>query len=96
MKTSEIIKRVVDIFEDFPEIHSAILFGSVAKGIEYPGSDLDIAVVGKFDYFALDERIKNEIDTLRTIEIVEYDDVVNERFKEEIDRYGKVIYAKAG
>lgn len=95
MKTDEIINAVVGIARDFHGIKRVIVFGSAARGDEGRGSDLDVAVEGEFDYYQLDERIKGEIDTLRTIDIVEYDEVKSRRFKEEIDRYGRVVYSKA-
>ena len=96
MTTSEILESLLEIISEYSSISRVVLFGSVARGNESRGSDIDIAISGEFDYFELDERIKNDIDTLRSIDIVEYDEIKSRRFREEIDRYGKVIYAKAG
>jgi predicted nucleotidyltransferase len=40
-----------------PGLELAIVFGSTARGMERPGSDLDVAVLGKMDRFELAGRL---------------------------------------
>ena len=42
-KTLELVNRV---FERYPEVERAVLFGSRAKGTFKPGSDIDLALSG--------------------------------------------------
>ena len=67
------------------------LFGSFATGTAAPTSDIDFVVYGCKDILNLEEQISN-IDTLRKIDIFEYESIKNEFLKEDIGKYGKQIY----
>lgn len=67
------------------------LFGSYAKGTERNGSDIDVVVKGVKNYKKLTDDIDN-IRTLETINIFNYDKISNEFLLEDIDKYGKIIY----
>ena len=67
------------------------LFGSFATGTATPTSDIDFVVYGCKDILNLEEQISN-IDTLRKIDIFEYESIKNEFLKEDIGKYGKQIY----
>ena len=55
------VRQIADVLTRFPEVERAVLFGSRAKGIHRPGSDIDLALVGE----ALDWRTIGKIyDTL--------------------------------
>jgi hypothetical protein len=45
MKRDESIKRIIDYFRTREEVSALYLFGSVAKGVQHAGSDVDIAVL---------------------------------------------------
>lgn len=77
MDIQEIITQFLSIAKDFKGIKKIILFGSFAKNKPSRTSDIDIAISGDFDYYNLCERINNEIETLRSFDIVEYDHVTN-------------------
>ncbi|MEY8377332.1 nucleotidyltransferase domain-containing protein [Lachnospiraceae bacterium 56-18] len=67
------------------------LFGSFATGTATPTSDIDFVVYGCKDIFHLEEDIL-QIDTLRKIDIFDYDSINNEFLLEDIKKYGKQIY----
>lgn len=67
------------------------LFGSFATGTATPTSDIDFVVYGCKDILHLEEELEN-IDTLRKIDIFEYESINNKFLKEDIEKYGKQIY----
>lgn len=67
------------------------LFGSIATGTATPTSDIDFVVYGCQDILKLEEDLE-EIDTLRKIDIFDYDSIKNKFLLEHIQKYGKQIY----
>ena len=67
------------------------LFGPFATGTATPTSDIDFVVYGCKDIPHLEEELEN-IDTLRKIDIFEYESINNKFLKEDIEKYGKQIY----
>ena len=67
------------------------LFGSFATGTATPTSDIDFVVYGCKDLLKL-ERDLESIDTLRKIDIFDYDSIKNPFLLEDIEKYGKQIY----
>ena len=75
-------------------VKKVILFGSRAKGTNTDRSDVDIAVYGgDFDSFYWD--IREKAHSLLSFDIVDADRGISDDLKEEIERYGIVIYEKA-
>lgn len=86
-----IIRQVAEICKKHGVKH-LYLFGSYAKGTQTRYSDLDFAIKGfSGDYFELKDELDN-IRTLKTIDLVEYDKIASDLFKKEIDTYGRKIY----
>ena len=67
------------------------LFGSFATGTAAPTSDIDFVVYGCKDIQKLEEDLE-EIETLRKIDIFDFDSIRNEYLLEDIRKYGKQIY----
>lgn len=67
------------------------LFGSFATGTAAPTSDIDFVVYGCQDIIKLEKDLK-DIDTLRKIDIFEYEAIHNKFLLEDIKKYGKQIY----
>ncbi len=67
------------------------LFGSFATGTATATSDIDFVVYGCGDILQLEEELM-EIDTLRKIDIFEYESIHNDFLLEDIRKYGKQIY----
>lgn len=90
MPVSEVIDRVAAICKA-NGVERLDLFGSFATGTAAPTSDIDFVVYGCKDILGLEEAIL-EIDTLRKIDIFDYNSIHNEFLLEDIKKYGKQIY----
>lgn len=87
MTLDQIIERVKQIGEKC-HAEQVILFGSFAKGTATKYSDIDIAVSGVKDMELLRQDIE-EIETLRSFDIVDMETCRNELLLEEIKQYGR-------
>lgn len=90
MPIPELIDRVTEICKK-NGVKRLDLFGSFATGTATPTSDLDFVVYGCQDILKLEEDLE-EIDTLRKIDIFDYDSIKNKFLLEDIQKYGKQIY----
>lgn len=90
MAIDELIRQVTDICKENGVEHLS-LFGSFATGTASPASDIDFVVYGCKDLIKL-EMCLERIETLRKIDIIDYDDVYNDFLKEDIKAYGQKIY----
>lgn len=90
MSIQEIIDRVTAICKKNQVKHLA-LFGSFATGTATPTSDIDFVIYGCKDIMKLEQDMM-EIETLRKIDLFEYESIHNEYLLEDIEKYGKQIY----
>ena len=90
MPVSEVIDKVAAICKA-NGVKRLELFGSFATGTAAPTSDIDFVVYGCEDILRLEEALL-EIETLRKIDIFDYDSINNEFLLEDIKKYGKQIY----
>jgi predicted nucleotidyltransferase len=90
MPVSELIEKVADICKK-AGVKRLELFGSFATGTAVPASDIDFVVYGCEDILSLEDAL-SEIDTLRKIDIFDYESINNELLLEDIKKYGKQIY----
>lgn len=67
------------------------LFGSYATGTATERSDIDFVVYGCKDLLKLEEELM-QIETLRKIDVFDFDTIRNEFLLEDIEKYGKQIY----
>lgn len=87
------VLREIESFARQHQIEKVILFGSRANGTYSKRSDIDIAVVGgDFDGFYWD--IRENVHSLLTFDIVEFDDTISDALKNEIERDGVLLYEK--
>ncbi|WP_157151134.1 nucleotidyltransferase domain-containing protein [Brachyspira sp. SAP_772] len=96
MLDEKIIKEIQNICLKYQNIEKVILFGSRAIDKEKYNSDIDLAIVGKFD-FLFCERLKEEFENIPTLlkfDIVDYNNITNGELINDINKYGKVIYSK--
>lgn len=91
MPVTELIDKVADICKK-NKVVRLDLFGSFATGTATPTSDIDFVVYGCKDVLELEEEINNSIDTLRKIDLFDYDSINNQFLLEDIKKYGKQIY----
>ena len=90
MPVSELIDKVTKICKK-NGVKRLDLFGSFATETATPVSDIDFVVYGCPDIMKLEEALE-EIDTLRKIDIFDFDSIHNEYLLEDIKKYGKQIY----
>ena len=90
MPISELIEQVTEICKK-NGVKRLDLFGSFATGTSTPTSDIDFVVYGCNNLIKLETDLE-QIETLRKIDIFDYDSIHNEFFREDIHKYGKPIY----
>ena len=90
MPVSELIDKVVEVCRRNGG-KRLDLFGSFATGTATPTSDIDFVVYGCGNVQQLEEEL-TEIETLRKIDIFDYDSIHNKYLLEDIKKYGKQIY----
>ena len=90
MPIPELIERVTEICRR-NGVRRLDLFGSFATGTALPTSDIDFVVYGFKDLSKLELDLE-EIDTLRKIDIFDFDSIRNEYLLEDIKKYGRQIY----
>lgn len=61
----ELKKMIAEAVKDLPEVEIAVLFGSIAKGIERADSDVDVFIVCTGDKSRLEEKLKDLISVIR-------------------------------
>jgi len=94
----ETIKKINAVFEKFPQIEKAILYGSRAKGNYKTGSDIDLTLVGNNLNLSVINKIELEIDDLLLpylFDISIYHQISNPELIEHINRIGKTFYRKS-
>lgn len=92
-----IITAIQDVFSRYPEVNSAVLYGSRAKENYRNGSDIDLVLKGEKLNLSLLQKIENELDELYLpykIDLSIYHQISNEDLLEHIERVGKVFYEK--
>lgn len=90
MPITDVIEKVTEICRKNGVEHLK-LFGSFATGSAGPTSDIDFVVYGCNDIPKL-ERALEDVETLRKIDVFEYESIHNEFLLEDIEKYGKQIY----
>ena len=90
MPISELIEQVTEICKK-NGVKRLDLFGSFATGTSTPTSDIDFVVYGCNNLIKLETDLE-QIETLRKIDIFDYDSIHNEFLREDIHKYGKKIY----
>jgi|ERR1039458_3614947 predicted nucleotidyltransferase len=86
------------IFESIPTIEKVILYGSRATGTYERGSDVDIAISGQKisedDISKINLLLEENKSNLLSYTAIHYETIKAVKLKEQIDKYGKVIYQK--
>ena len=85
-------------FKYFPKIEKAYIFGSRAMGNYKKGSDIDIAIMGKYINFEttarLHGKLNEELPIPYFVDVVNYNTIDAEELKQHILSEGKIIYEK--
>lgn len=92
------LNEIITLFQRYPAIEEAILFGSRAKGNYKKGSDVDIAVKGvAIDHAllaTLSFLLNEESATPYFYDIIHFDTISEKELLEHINRVGKKIYIR--
>mgnify|MGYP004478757481 CR=1 FL=1 len=89
----DIFNNILDTFKSIEEIERVILFGSRAKNTYKNTSDIDLAVkFKKIDKKLLLIRKLDEIKCILKFDVLNLDNISNEKLLENIKKEGKVIY----
>jgi predicted nucleotidyltransferase len=89
------IEHVYDQIRGFAKARGAkrvILFGSRARGDEFPRSDIDLAVCGCSDFDGFVEDLQERLRSLLQVDVVNLDEPVSKALLDDIRRDGKVLY----
>lgn len=89
-------QAIIAVFRLFPQIESALLYGSRALGRYREGSDIDISLVGDIDMMTLN-RISLQLDDLLLpyeIDLSVFRDIDNIDLINHIQRVGVKFYTK--
>ncbi len=89
------IDKIWQVFKQHPQIESAVLYGSRAKGNARPGSDIDLTLFGGSLSTQLLANIIDELDDLLLpymIDLSIFDNIQNAYLKMHIERVGKIFY----
>lgn len=92
------MELIINSLKQFPEIESAIVFGSRATGNFKPGSDIDIALQGnqikQFTYSKLSGILNDELSLPWHFDIIPFNAIQNDDLKDHINRVGIEFYKK--
>ena len=92
---AEAVSEIGGVLAAHPEVESAILYGSRAKGNYRPGSDIDLTLVGgRLDHHDL-LKIMGELDDLLlpyTIDLSIFHTIDHEGLRDHIQRVGQEFY----
>ena len=90
-----IIDEINNIFSEFLEVETAIIYGSRATGKYKPGSDIDLTCKGKNLNLQIINKLSLKLDDLflpYTFDLSVFDQIENEDLIEHINRAGRVFY----
>lgn len=96
---SSMFERIIGVLRDNPLIEEAILYGSRAKGVNKPGSDIDVVLKGKELTLQDLNRIRLALDDLLlpyTFDLSLFNHIDNEELLAHIGRVGKSIFRRQG
>lgn len=87
---------LVEAFSKYPEIETAILYGSRAKGNYTSRSDIDLVVKGVISRHIISKITLDleDSDILYSVDLQSYNELINRELIDHIDRVGIVIYKK--
>lgn len=92
-----IIDKLIAVFEQYPKVDKALVFGSRAKGNYRPDSDIDIAIKGQDlstdDIIAISVAFEEKGITHK-IDLINYHTIKEPELKGHIDRVGIEFYSR--
>jgi len=94
--TNDVVAQCQQVFKQFPEITSVIIYGSRVKGNYRPASDIDLTLKGQALSHDLLLQVEMALDDLflpYKIDLSIYHQLDNPELKEHIDRVGEIFYS---
>lgn len=91
------IQKILKVFESFPQIESALLYGSRAMGTYRDGSDIDLTLKGDPLDLKVLNRVSNALDDLLLpyqFDLSVYASLQNQDILDHIERVGVLFYSK--
>jgi uncharacterized protein len=89
------LAQITEVLARFPAVESALLFGSRAKGVHKPGSDIDLALIGSLLDWRMVGRIYDALDDLLLpygFSLIRQDVSTDQEIAGHIARVGLPIY----
>ena len=94
--TEGVIRQIISVFSQYPQISEAVLYGSRAKGNYHPGSDIDLSLKGAQLNLKILNQISNQLDNLLLpymFDLSIFQQIENPDLLAHIERVGQVIYS---
>jgi len=94
----ETLIRILSVFQTFPEIDQAILYGSRARGNYRSGSDIDLTFKGTELNLNVMNRVSMALEDLLlpyTFDLSIFHQISNPDLLEHIDRVGVLFYSRS-
>ncbi|WZL73666.1 nucleotidyltransferase domain-containing protein [Clostridiaceae bacterium 35-E11] len=92
------LKFIIEAVDKYSEIEEVVLFGSRAMGNYKKGSDVDLAIVGENIDRKILRRICDDLNEEYPLpyffDVVNYNEISNDKLKKHIDSVGKSIYKR--
>lgn len=89
-----IIDEIINISRKYKYINKVILFGSRARGDNWPKSDIDLAIYADDPIGEFIEDIEMNVHTLLEFDFSDMKPICDEFFVEQVTKEGRVIYEK--
>lgn len=92
-------KIITDILAKYPEVETAIIYASWAKGYYREGSDVDLTFKGEQLTYDIVKKIWGDLDDSSSpylFDLSIYHQLSNPNFVEHIDRVGQIFYQRQG
>ena len=92
----ELINKLVDIIISEVDVEKIAIFGSMARGDFTQSSDIDVALFGvdRGNIMLVRDRLNEELNTLRDIDLVVFEELKNDALKSKILKEGVVVYER--
>ncbi len=91
------IQKIQDVLAQFPQVHTAVLYGSRAKGNYRNGSDIDLTLKGDNINLNVINKIELALDELYlpyTFDLSAFNQIDNPDLIGHVNRIGQVFYER--
>lgn len=93
----EVLEKIIEVLKKYKQVRKACIFGSRARGDYKRSSDVDICIWledgSENPIYKIEDELE-EVNTILLFDIVEFNSITKESFKESIVKEGVVIYER--